>query len=95
MNSRQRAKPFKHLDGYATRHHNCHVTEFSLDEEKSEFTVCFRPHVSAFVADRYTCRYLQIEVAEAYEMIRTSLLPSSMANYLDDQLRVLALVKYW
>jgi hypothetical protein len=82
------------LDGYAKRHHNCHITEFWFEEEKSQLTVCVRPLGDVFFfGDRYACRYLQIEVAEAYEMIRCGLLPSSIASYSDDQLQPLALVK--
>jgi hypothetical protein len=81
------ARLFKLLDGYAKRHHKCFLTELFLNEEDTEYILCFRPlTVSEDLESRLACRYLRVEISEAREMIRTGLLPISVANILDEQL---------
>ena len=86
------SKLFKLLDGYAKRHHKCFLTELFQNGEETEYVMCFRPlTVNEDLQSRSACRYLRIELAEAAEMIRTGLLPISVANILDEQLRPLGL----
>jgi hypothetical protein len=81
---------FKLLDGYAKRHHKCLLAEFSFDEDKGEYIVCFRPSNVSPTPDRYACRYFSITNSEAREILRASLLPVSVANSLDEELRPLS-----
>jgi hypothetical protein len=86
------ARLFKLLDGYAKRHNKCFLTELFLNEDDTEYVMCFRPlTVSEDLQGPSACRYLRIEIAEAREMTRTGLLPVSVANILDEQLRPLGL----
>jgi hypothetical protein len=86
------ARLFKLLDGYAKRHHKCSLTELFLNEDDTEYVMCFRTlTVSKDPQSPPDCRYLRIEIAEARGMIRTGLLPISVANILEEQLRPLAL----
>jgi len=88
------SKLFKLLDGYATRYHKCFVAELSFDEDKGEYTVCFRPlGGSPQSPDRYACRYLTIGFGEAREMLRAGLLTVSVANTLEEELQPLSLME--
>jgi len=88
------SKLFKLLDGYAKRHHKCFVAELSFDDDKGEYTVCFRPSgASPESPDRYVCRYLTVGAGEARQMLRAGLLTVSVANTLDEELRPLSLME--
>ena len=88
------SKLLKLLDGYAKRHHKCFVAEFSFDEDKGEYTVCFRSlSVSPESPNRYACRYVTMEIGEAKELVRAGMLMVSIANVLDEELRPLGLIE--
>ena len=78
------------LDGYANRHHKCFLAELFLNEENTEYILCFRPLAVCNDSESPSaCGYVTIEIAEAREMIRTGLLPVSAANILDEKSRAL------
>ena len=86
------AKLFKPLDGYAKRHHKCFLTELFLNEDGDQYWACFRPvTVVEDSGSLSPCRYVRIEITEAREIKQTGLLPLSVANLLDEQLRPLVL----
>jgi hypothetical protein len=90
----EQSKLFMLLDGYAKRHHKCFVAEFWFDEDKDEYTVCFRPlFLSPESPNRYACRYVTMEIGEAKESIRAGMLTASIANVLDEELRPLGLTE--
>jgi len=88
------SKLFKLLDGYAKRHHKCFVAELSFDDDKGEYTVCFRPSgASPESPDRYACGYLTIDADEARQMLRAGLLTVSVADTLEEELCPLSLME--
>jgi hypothetical protein len=61
-----------------------------FSEHDDAYVACFRPvKTCRDSADRYACRYLNIEIAEVREMTKIGLLPGSLANVIDEELHEL------
>ncbi len=81
---------FKLLDTYSTNRHHCSLTELFLNEEKTEYIMCFRPNaVSRESLARYTCRYIRVKAEEITTKETMQSLPISVKNKLDKELPLL------
>jgi hypothetical protein len=86
------ARLFQILDGCAKRHHECRLTELFPNEESTEYVMCFRSlSVTNASESPFACQSVRINIAELRGMIRTELLPVSVADILDEKLRLLGL----
>jgi hypothetical protein len=81
---------FKLLDDYSRRHHQCFVAEMFLNEERTEFILCFRSvHGDRNAPARYASRYLRVEIAEAEIAGQANVLTTSVSAMLDKELATL------
>jgi len=80
-------KVFELLDGYASRQHQCFVTELFLNENQTEYVVCFRPKgTTRDSPNRFSCVYLRIEPEQLRTMARANALTPAIVKELNSKL---------
>jgi hypothetical protein len=83
----EEAQLFRLLDDYSRLQYKCFVSELFLNKHKPEYTVCFRSTASREDStNRYACRYLHIDEAEAKTVSRTGALTASIIIKLENEL---------
>lgn len=75
---------FEQLDGYARKQYLCFVAELFLNDDQTSYYVCFRPtNAVQSSADRYACKYLQIEVGQ----VRTACREQRLTDWITERLK--------
>jgi hypothetical protein len=78
------------LDNYARAMFGCFLAELDLTRDRNAYTVCFRPTGgSKDSANRYACRYLEIDIEEARCAVQIGSLPLAVTEQLALELRAL------
>jgi hypothetical protein len=78
---------FKLLDSYARSEHRCLLTEMFLNDDESEYVLCFRPLLRRESPEQpYSCCYLRIAVKEAMDSAHAKLLTQEIADELRERL---------
>ena len=78
---------FAVLDGHTRIRYLCFVAELFLNDDQTSYFVCFRPtNAVQYLADRYACKYLQIEVAQVRAARREQRLTDSILERLEHEL---------
>jgi len=89
----QYAQLFTLLNNYSRKHYQCFLAELFLNKDQSEYMLCFRPTGGNKESpNRYACRYLRIDVAEAGSAAQSGSLPPSIIEKLDLELPALGLL---
>jgi hypothetical protein len=82
---------FKLLDSYARSEHRCLLTEMFLNDDESEYVLCFRPpNRQAGPEKPSSCCYLRIAVKEAMDSSHAKLLTRAIADELRERLSELS-----
>jgi hypothetical protein len=82
---------FKLLDSYARSEHQCFLTEMFLNDEESEYVLCFRPLSGHTHSEKpSSCSYLRIAVKEAMDSVHAKLLTQAIADELRERLSELS-----
>jgi hypothetical protein len=68
---------FKQLDSHTREQYECFVAEMFLNDDQSKYIVCFHP-VLTMSADRYACRYFEINQEEVKAAHNDKLLADSI-----------------
>jgi len=77
---------FQLLDDYSRTHHQCFVAEMFLNNERTEFILCFRRvNANKNSSDRYASRYLHFGIGEAEIAGQTNVLTTSVSAMLDKE----------
>ena len=79
-------RSFRLIDEYARKHYQCFLAEMFLNQDESEYILCFRPTHSSLNSDRYACRYLNFEVGEVRRLEKGEELGDSVKAALDQEL---------
>jgi hypothetical protein len=81
---------FRLLDQYARSAHSCFVAELFPNEAGTEYTACFRPvNTDRNSPNRLDCRYFRFSNQEVETLNETNALTASIAEKIDNQLRIL------
>ena len=76
---------FTLLDDYASRRHNCVLTEFFWVEKEGLHYLCFRPlGLSPDSSIRHACKYVTLDNAEVRAIALARSLPASVTQALDE-----------
>jgi hypothetical protein len=87
MTSPEGKQLFKLLDDCSRRHHQCFLAEMLLNEERTEYILCFRPtQVGKDSPNRYACQYLHLGISEANIAGQGNELGASMRALMDKEL---------
>jgi hypothetical protein len=86
MTSPEEKQLFKLLDDYSRRHHQCFVAEMFLNDERTEYILCFRPTQVKDSPNRYACQYLHLGISEANIAGQGNELGASMRALMDKEL---------
>jgi hypothetical protein len=82
---------FKLLDSYARSEHRCLFTEMFLNDDGSEYVLCFRPLIRHEGPQTpSSCCYLRIAVKEAMDSAHAKLLTQAIVDELRDRLSELS-----
>ncbi len=85
LTTQEQERCFKLMDDYARSKHNCYVAEFFLSTRSGAYNVCFRP-VGTDNSNRYSCKYVELDVEDARAAVEAHCLPSNAADMLDQTL---------